>query len=131
MKAIDTNVIVRYLVQDDPSQARKAASFIEDTAEAGDQILISNAVLCEMVWVLDAAYEYSRREIDTALEKLLLTGTFRFEAKDVVWAALNDYRSASVDFADCLIGRIHRSLGAEVTTTFDLSLRKLPTFKLL
>ena len=131
MKALDTNVIVRYLVQDDPVQARKASSFIENAEDTGVRILLSNAVLCEMVWVLDSAYEYSKQEIDSALEKLLLTRTFQFEAKEIVWAALNDYRSANADFADCLIGQLHRSLGAEPTMTFDLSLRKLATFQLL
>ena len=50
MKAIDTNVLVRYLVQDDPRQGRKAADYIAAAAEAGDQILIGNIVLCETVW---------------------------------------------------------------------------------
>ena len=71
MKALDTNVLVRYLVQDDPGQGRKAAAYIERAAEAGDEILISNIVLCETVWVLDTAYGYDKSEIEDDIDKLL------------------------------------------------------------
>jgi len=131
MKALDTNVLVRYLVQDDPAQGRKAAAYIERAAEAGDQILISNIVLCETVWVLDTAYGYDKSEIEEAIDKLLQSGTFQFEAKDIVSAAFEEYRSTKVDIADCLIGCVHASLGCEPTVTFDTALRKLPSFHLL
>ena len=131
MKALDTNVLVRYLVQDDPSQGRKAAAYIERAAEAGDQILISNIVLCETVWVLDTAYGYGKSEIEDAIDKLLQSGTFQFEAKDIVSAAFEEYRSIKIDFADCLIGHVHASLGCEPAATFDIALRKLATFRLL
>src|SRR5712691_9467843 len=108
MKAIDTNVLVRYLVQDDPAQGKKAAAYIEAAANRDEQVLIGNIVLCETVWVLDSAYGCAKSEIEAAIEKLLQSSTFQFEAKDVVWAALEEYRVARVDFADCLIGRVHR-----------------------
>jgi len=131
MKAIDTNVLVRYLVQDDPRQGRKAADYIGAAAEAGDQITIGNIVLCETVWVLDSAYGYGRQEIASALERILQSTTFQFEAKDIVWNALEDYRTTKADFADCLIGRVHRSMDCEPTATFDTALRTLSTFQLL
>jgi predicted nucleic-acid-binding protein len=131
VKALDTNVLVRYLVQDDPAQSRKAAAYIEGAADAGDQILISHIVLCETVWVLDSAYGYDKFEITSTIEKLLQSATFRFEAKDIVLSAVGEYSSAKVDFADCLIGRIHASLGCERTVTFDNALRKLDTFHVL
>jgi predicted nucleic-acid-binding protein len=131
MKALDTNVLIRYLVQDDLTQARKAATYTEGAAAAGDQILISYIVLCETVWVLDSAYGYDKVEIADAVEKLLQSATFVFEAKDVVSAAFDEYRSTKVDFADCLIGRVHKSLGCEATATFDSALRKLVAFQIL
>jgi predicted nucleic-acid-binding protein len=131
MKALDTNVLVRYLVQDDRAQGRKAAAYIEGAAGAGEQILISNIVLCETVWVLDSAYGYHKTEIEGAIEKLLQSATFQFEQKDTVSSAFEDYCSAKVDFADCLIGRLHASCGSEPTATFDHSLRKLATFHVL
>jgi len=131
MKAVDTNVLVRYLVQDDPIQGRKAAAFIEAAAAAGNQILIGNIVLCELVWVLDSAYSYAKPEITACIDKLLQTNTFQLEDKDIVRAALEDYRNAKLDFADCLLGRLHKAFGCETTVTFDASLRKLQTFQLL
>jgi predicted nucleic-acid-binding protein len=131
MKALDTNVLVRYLVQDDAGQGRKAASFIQTAADAGEQILIGNIVLCELVWVLDSAYGYGKSEIEMVLEKLLQSATFQFESKDLIWAALEDYKRAKVDFADCLIGRVHKAFECEPTVTFDRSLRPLTTFYVL
>ena len=131
MKAVETNVLVRYLVQDDPRQGRRAADFIEAAGSGEEQILIGNIVLCELVWVFESAYGYKKAEIADALEKILQAAAFRFESKDIVRAALSEYRASSADFADCLIGRIHRSLGCETTVTFDTALRKLETFQLL
>ena len=131
MKAVDTNVLVRYLVQDDPRQGRRAADFIETAGSGVEQILIGNIVLCELVWVLESAYEYKKAEIADTIEKTLQAAAFRFESKDIIRAALAEYRMSEADFADCLIGRIHRSLGCEATVTFDTGLRKLETFQLL
>jgi len=132
MRAVDTNVLVRYLVQDDAVQGRKAAAFIEQAAKTNEQILIGNIVLCEMVWVLDSAYGYAQHEIIEGIDKLLQTSTFAFENKDIVRAALEEFRTISkVDFSDCLIGRLHKAVGCEPTATFDTALRKLHTFRLL
>jgi predicted nucleic-acid-binding protein len=131
MKALDTNVLVRYLVQDDPAQSRRAATYIESAAATGEQILIGNIVLCETVWVLDSAYGYSKREIEGAIEKLLQSSTFQFEAKDMIHSAFDDYRSGRFDFADCLIGRIHALSGCEPTATFDAAIRRLSTFQII
>lgn len=132
MTALDTNVMVRYLVQDDPAQGRKAAEFIEAAELAGEPILIGNIVLCEVVWILDSAYGYGRNEITTAIDQILQTGVFRFERKDIVRAALNEYRdSRKLDLADCLIGRVHEALGSTTTVTFDRSLRGLDAFRML
>jgi predicted nucleic-acid-binding protein len=131
VKALDTNVLIRYLVQDDRKQGKKAAEYIERAASAGETILVSNIVLCETVWVLDSAYGYSKAEIQSVVEKILQTSTFQFEAKDLLWNALEDYRSAKVDFADCLIGEVHKAFGCEPTVTFDTALQTLRTFRIL
>jgi len=131
MKAVDTNVLIRYLVQDDPKQGRKAAAYIEGAAAADEQILISNIVMCETVWVLESAYGYAKAVVQAAMEKLLQSSTFRFEAKDIVWAAFEEYCAVKADFADCLMGRLHQALGCEPTATFDTALRKLSTFQML
>ena len=131
MKALDTNVLVRYLVQDDAAQGRKAANYIEAAASAGEQILINNIVLCETVWVLDSAYGYAKSEIEEVLGKVLQVATFRFEVKDIVLRAFEEYKAGKIDFADCLIGQQNAAIGCESTATFDAALRKLSTFQVL
>lgn len=131
MKALDTNVLIRYLIQDDVAQGQRAAAFIQAADSRDEQIFIGNIVLCEMVWVLDSAYGYAKSEIADALEKLLQAAAFKFEGKDIVRTALEEYRGSRVDFADCLIGRINQGLGCETTMTFDSALRKIQTFEIL
>ena len=131
MRALDTNVLIRYLVQDDPAQGKKAAAYIEGAESSGDPVLIGNIVLCETVWVLDSAYKFTKAEIQFALEKVLQASVFQFEVKDLIWSALKQYGETKADFADCLLGQVHKSLGSEPTATFDTSLSKLPTFRLL
>ena len=131
MIGLDTNVLVRYLTRDDASQYARAAAQIEGAAEVGEPLVVNTAVLCELVWVLESTYDYSREEIAGALEQILDTAGFEVERADDARAALSDFRSTPSDFTDALIGRINRSLGASHTITFDRSLKSLDTFRLL
>ena len=131
MKALDTNVLVRYLVQDEPDQSLRAARFIEHATSGGERLLIDVIVLCELAWVLESAYRYPKANLAEALEAILLTAQFEVEAKDNAWQALADYRHSRADFADCLIGRLNQSHGCDVTATFDTSLKGLPAFELV
>lgn len=131
MIGLDTNVLVRYLTQDDPAQAKKATRAIEEGAKKGEEFYISCVVLCELVWVLDGAYGHSRSEIQAALDAILRTEQFRFDKKDELWRALGDYRDGKADFADYLIGRLGVSSGCKKTLTFDKSLKDSPLFRLL
>jgi predicted nucleic-acid-binding protein len=88
-------------------------------------------VLCELAWVLETAYDYSREEIARAFEQILATAELEVERLDQARQALGDFRSTKADFSDALIGRINRSLGAEHTATFDRDLKALETFRLL
>ncbi|MBI1865127.1 MAG: type II toxin-antitoxin system VapC family toxin, partial [Nitrospirae bacterium] len=105
MRGLDTNVLVRYLVQDDPGQAVRAARYIRNAMQANETCFINSIVLCELVWVLDAAYEFPKNVIVDVLEKLFMTRQIEIENKDIAWAALGDYRTGKAGFADCLIGR--------------------------
>jgi predicted nucleic-acid-binding protein len=131
MIGLDTNVLVRYLTHDDPAQYARAAAFIDAATEQGEQFLINTAVLCELVWVLATAYDYSRDEIARALEQMFATAQFDIERLDEARQALRDFRATKADFSDALIGRINRSLGTEHTVTFDRNLKSLETFRLL
>ena len=127
MTGLDTNVLLRYLLHDDPAQAARA----ERELERDERFLIDGIVLCEIVWVLDGGYGFSRREIAAALERILATAQFEIENKDLVVAALDDFRRSAADFSDCLIGRRNRAGGARETATFYRSLKNLEGFRLL
>ena len=131
MTGLDTNVLVRYLTQDDPAQALKATQVIEDAAEQGELLYITSIVLCEMVWVLDAAYGHSKQEIQAVLERILRTAQFRFDHKDQLWRALQDYREGRADFSDYLIGYLGAHNGCQETVTFDKALGNHAAFRLL
>ena len=131
MIGLDTNVLVRYLTQDDEAQYAKVAAFIDAATKKGEQFLVNSVVLCEVVWVLETAYDYSREEIGRALEQMFATAQFEIERLDDARRALSDFRDTKADFSDALIGRINRSFGAENTVTFDRDLKGIATFRLL
>ncbi|HUY38720.1 MAG TPA: type II toxin-antitoxin system VapC family toxin [Candidatus Binataceae bacterium] len=118
MTGVDTNVLLRYLVQDDPEQARKATRFIAHECSADAPALINRIVMCELVWVLESAYGYSREKVIFALEKILRTTQFRIEDAQEAWLSLREYQ-AGADFADAFIASINRRLGCEHTVTLD------------
>jgi predicted nucleic-acid-binding protein len=131
MSGLDTNVIVRYLVRDDESQAEKASACIRGIATSGKSCFISSLVLCELVWVLESAYGYEKGEIADALEKLLITKQFEIEEKDIVRHAIHDYKDGNGDIADYLIGRLNHDRGCDVTYTFDRALKIGSLFSVL
>ncbi|MFQ5742439.1 MAG: PIN domain-containing protein [Acidobacteriota bacterium] len=131
MIGLDTNVLVRYLTQDDPAQSKKATRILETEAAQGNSFFLTSIVMCELVWVLGEAYGYSRSETLTALERILRTAQFEFEDKDQLWQALVDYRGGKADFSDYLIGRLGKQSGCEKTLTFDKDLRNTRLFRVL
>lgn len=127
MIGLDTNVLLRYLVRDDAKQAARA----DRELERDERFLIDTIVLCELVWVLEAGYGFSRAKIAGALEMILATARFEIDSRDLTLAALDDFRRSAADFSDCLIGRRNRAAGAAETVTFDRNLRGLAGFRLL
>jgi len=128
MIGIDTNVLVRYLVRDDLEQAQAATKIIEDAIEVDQIIYINCIVLCEMVWVLDSAYDCEKSAIVSLLKKILSAKQFEIEKKSLIWQATDDYSATKADFADCLIGRLNSTIGCNVTYTFDKSLKNIKQF---
>ena len=131
MIGLDTNILIRYLTQDDPGQSRKATREIEKGLSAGHMFFISDIVMCELVWVLETAYGYDCVEIDPILENILRIKQFQFENKDLLWRSLSDYRGHRGDFADHLIGQIGQEAGCLETLTFDTELKNNPVFRVL
>ena len=115
MIGIDTNVLVRYLVQDDVTQSKKASDIIEKE----ESIYINQIVLCETVWVLSRGYLCSKNVIIDVLEKILTIRQFEIEDKNTVWAAMHVFKNASADFSDCLIGVKNKHACCATTVTFD------------
>lgn len=131
MIGLDTNVLARYLTQDDPAQARKATQIIEERASEDSAFFITSVVVCELVWVLESAYGYDQGQVVPVLEQILRTRQFRFEDRDLLWQALTDYRGGKGDFSDHLIGRMGARAGCERTLTFDRSLNRAAHFEVL
>ena len=119
MIGLDTNVLVRYLVEDDPAQASRAARLIETRCTEDAPGFVNRVVLCELVWVLESAYDYPRATVAATLESLLRTAELEIDAADAAWPALTAYRGGGVDFSDALIGRLNRNAGCDGTATFD------------
>lgn len=129
MVALDTNVVVRILVGDDPVQTKKAErAFVEHAL--GDGVFISTVVLAEVSWVLSAAYEWDRATIHARLGRLVRTRGVAFEDLGLVHAALDEYAAGKAELADYLIVGTARGRGATLLT-FDRRLARSPGVALL
>lgn len=131
MNGIDTNILVRYLTQDDPAQARAVDDLISEAVEGGARLRVDDVVLCELVWVLRGAYRFDQATIAATLDKVLSTGLFAFEDREASRRALDEYRNGGGDFADYLIGRRNLGAGCETTVTFDRALDGNDAFTVL
>jgi len=128
MIALDTNVLVRFLVEDDEEQTRKVARLIERAQNRGEQLFIGDIVMCETVWVLSTSYEFSRPEIVRVLSGLLRARGVVFTSSDRLARALQAYASSKGDFADYLIREHADAAGAETVATFDRALLRQAGF---
>ena len=120
MRAVDTNVLVRLVVRDDPAQVRAAEEFIAGSA------WVSHLVLAETAWVLDAVYNRTAQQIGTALDMLLNHKELTLQDAEVVTAALENFRKRpSLGFSDCLVVEIARKAGHLPLGTFDRDFAKV------
>jgi predicted nucleic-acid-binding protein len=131
MIGLDTNVLVRYLVPDDPGQSRKAIQVITKQCTRDDPGFINRIALCELVWVLESAYGYSKDTIVAVLEKLLRTSQLKIEDLQAAWTAFRMYQKGKADFADCLLGTTNRLSGCETTVTFDQAAGRQEGFRVI
>lgn len=131
MIGLDTNVLVRYLAQDDPKQSAVATRFIEGRLSAENPGFVSVVTLCEIVWVLAESYAADRKRIRDTVEGLLATKQLVIERTELVWKALRAWEGVAADFSDALIGQIAIAHGSQTTMTFDRTAAKLPGFELL
>jgi len=128
--ALDTNVLVRFLVQDDPLQAQAATKVIDQLTDES-QGFVSREVLIELVWVLERAYRLGRAEIAVALDGLLSATELDIEGSDEVAPALELYRNDGFGFADLMIAAAARRAGAAELVTFDRKAARFSGVRLL
>ncbi len=131
MIGLDTNVLVRYLVQDDPSQAARATRLIESELSVRTPGLVSLIVLCELLWVLSSAYGVRERELVPIVERLLEAKELRIESPPLVRRALRVRATAQAGLADVLIGLVYETMGGRETVTFDRGAARLTGWRLL
>lgn len=128
MIGLDTNVLIRYLTQDDEQQWQQASAEIQNS----DLCFVSNIVLCEVVWVLRGKpYQFDKSEILSTLETMLQVEKFRFEDRSIVYRAIQRAKQGRADFADYLIGTIAQQSSCEVVVTFDRKLNGEHGFRCL
>ena len=104
MIAVDTNVLVRYITNDDKEQALLATTLLDSYIGKEKSIFINNIVLCELVWVLVRGYKYQKEDIIKTLKLLLSSIEFEFENHELAFLAVIEYEKAEADFSDILIG---------------------------
>ena len=122
MIALDTNVLVRYLVQDDARQSAAAAALVNRVIAAGDTLFVSDVVVCETVWVLSGSYDMGRQEIARVLRSLFRARHLTFRAADQLIRALEAFDAGKGDYADYLIREHARAMECEQVVTFDRAL---------
>ncbi len=126
--ALDTNVLARYIVQDDKEQAKKAAKIIE-ALQPDAPAFISCIVLCELNWVLQSGYKVSKEERIVALERILTAAVFAIERLEICIKALRLYKAGQGDYSDYLIQQIAKQEGYATVLTFDKNAQKSEGFQ--
>lgn len=131
MIGLDTNVLVRYIVRDDPAQTALADHCIDHRCSREQPGYVSHLVLAELYWVLSSGYGYPRQMLGEVLTTLLSSEEVKIQDAPLVRTALGDFSAGAADFADCLIGLLHQRAECETTVTFDKKATRLPTHRLL
>ena len=127
---IDTNVLLRFVIEDDPAQTDAVQSWLDERTSR-DPGFVSLLVLCEFVWVLATRYGFSRDNIAGAVKTVLNTAVLAVEQAELAKDALLKFQASKADFADCCISAMAYAAGCDFTVTFDKAAAKLPGMRLL
>ena len=128
MMGLDSNILVRYLTQDDPIQSPKATEVMERRLTEDNPGFVSIVAMVETVWVLDRAYELATNEIAAAVERMLQTSVLVVENEQQVFTAMIALKEGRGSFADALIVALGARVGCSRTLTFDQKALRLPGF---
>ena len=129
MIGLDTNIIVRYLSQDDPDQSPKATNLIERRLRADNPGFVSIVAMVETAWVLERIYGLRAEELAVAIERMLQVDVLVIESEQEVFAAMTTLQQGLGSFADALIGALGARAGCSHTMTFDQQALRIPTFR--
>src|SRR5271154_5804018 len=130
MIGIDTNILIRYLTQDDPVQSAKAGEILERRLTVTNPGFISVVVMVETVWVLDRAYGLTSQKIAAAIERLLQVEVLMIEDEQQIFTAMIALKQGRGSFADALIAELGARAGCTRTLTFDRKAAQLAGFEL-
>jgi predicted nucleic-acid-binding protein len=131
MIGVDTNVLVRLLVRDNPAQLDAAARFMAQRS-ADDPAFVSSVVVAEFAWVLDKSYGYASEAIHGAMDWLFDSENIVVERSDLIENAVLVAREANADISDAIIAALAEDAGASKTATFDRNAAKrIPGMDLL
>lgn len=122
MRAVDTNILIRLLEQDDPVQSAEVNAYQRD----GGPLWVSHIVLVETVWVLSSFFHRSRKELLGLLGMLLTNEDIHLQEEAVVASAITAFRNSKADFSDCLVLEVARANGHLPLATYDKHLARLP-----
>jgi predicted nucleic-acid-binding protein len=128
---LDSNILVRYLAQDDPAQAARATNLIERKLSDSRPGYVSLPALVEVIWVMVRCYGADRALVRSTVEGLLSSASLRVQEAEQVWKALETYAKGKADFSDALIAHLGLAAGCSETYTFDAAAAREPGFSLL
>jgi predicted nucleic-acid-binding protein len=131
MIGLDTNVVVRYLAQDDPIQSAKATQIFERRLTEQEPGFISLVTMVETVWVLDTVYGLAAWEIAQAVERMLQADTLVIQNEQEVFTAVVALKSGRGSFADALVGSLGTWAGCSSTLTFDRKAGRVEGFEVV
>jgi len=131
MIGLDSNVVLRLLLDDAPDQNAKLDILFAEFGREPESLLLTDVVLAEVIWSLRSAYRQDKAAQLQALRGLLGEAAFAFEHRAVVERAVALFEHAACGFADCLVAARHAQCGCAFTATFDRAMRTIPGVQVL
>jgi predicted nucleic-acid-binding protein len=131
MAAVDTNVLIRYIIQDEDSQFATVMKLLDECAHEGRPLFVPITVALELEWVLRSNFQVAKPDFISTLSQLLAATELSFQSEPALEVALARYRDSSADFSDCVHVALAAQAGEEPLWTFDKKAAKVDGAKLL
>ena len=131
MKAIDTNILIRFLIGDDELQAKKVYAIFKKAESEKTELFVPLLVILEMLWVLESVYDILRAEILESIRDLLLMPIFKFDQQPALQQFVRSAQENMSDLSDLLIAHSAKINGCEAVITFDKKASKFKLFELV